>query len=177
VNILQPWINTNGLNPACPGGSLNVGVLSSLGTVSTGGCACMGNATSGGTTGQVVVSLVWHAPTGTSNTVDLDLHVTDPRGEEIYYNHPTSASGGKLDFDNKCSGYREGRPENIYWTTAPSGNYKVEVVYFDSCGNSPPASQAFTVNVTVNGATSAYNGAIATATARAKVLVTNFSLP
>ena len=72
--------------------------------------------------GDVQVTLTW------DNTSDLDLHVTDPYGEEIYYNDRYSASGGYLDFDD-TNGYG---PENVYWDegTAPSGQYVVEVVYY-----------------------------------------------
>lgn len=174
LDINQPWINTGaGSGPNCPA-TLNVQTLSNP---ATGGCACMGAATSGGTHGDVVVSLSWRSPSGAASTVDLDLHVTDPAGEEISYSHTTSASGGRLDYDNQCNGYQEGRTENIYWTTAPRGSYKVEVVFYNKCGSSPPNPQAFTVNVTANGRTTAYSGTISTASARGRVLVTNFSVP
>ncbi|OGO42189.1 MAG: hypothetical protein A2Z04_06465 [Chloroflexi bacterium RBG_16_57_9] len=72
--------------------------------------------------------------------VDLDLHVTEPGGEEIYYNNKTSATGGTLDIDNKCSNFRYRRPENICWPApaqggAPKGRYKVEVVRYEDCAS------------------------------------------
>src|SRR5207237_4273195 len=44
-----------------------------------------------GFTGDVQVSVSWDAPS------DVDLHVVDPSGEEIFYGNPASASGGQLD--------------------------------------------------------------------------------
>ncbi|EOR93098.1 periplasmic copper-binding protein [Arcticibacter svalbardensis MN12-7] len=72
--------------------------------------------------GVIQIGLSWN----TDNT-DIDLHVVDPNGEEIYYHHPTSQSGGYLDRDD-VDGFG---PENIYWTeNIPDGTYSVSVVYF-----------------------------------------------
>jgi hypothetical protein len=73
--------------------------------------------------GDVQVTLTWDTAT------DQDLWVTDPEGEVIYFGNSTSASGGELDRDD-VDGYG---PENIFWEsgTAPTGEYKVEVDYFD----------------------------------------------
>jgi len=80
-------------------------------------------------TGDVHITLTW------DNATDVDLHVTDPSGEEIYYSHPASASGGELDVDD-TNGYG---PENIFWAegTAPAGQYTVEVVYYSLNGRGP----------------------------------------
>jgi hypothetical protein len=76
--------------------------------------------------GSVHVTLTW------DNATDVDLHVIDPYGEEIYYANRSSASGGQLDVDD-TDGYG---PENIYWPQdgAPSGQYTVAVVYYSSRG-------------------------------------------
>jgi hypothetical protein len=42
---------------------------------------------------------------------DLDLHVIEPGGKEIYWESPKGAHGGELDVDN-TKGFG---PENIYW--------------------------------------------------------------
>lgn len=81
-------------------------------------------------TGDVQVNVTWNTQ------ADVDLYVVDPSGEEIYYNHETSASGGVLDLDGNagCTAVDE-RSENITWnSTPPSGTYTVRVNYWDSCG-------------------------------------------
>ncbi|MCH6580260.1 MAG: hypothetical protein IH802_07870, partial [Nitrospinae bacterium] len=45
-------------------------------------------------TGDVQVSVVWDAPT------DVDLRVTDPSGEQVYFGNLQSQSGGFLDLDS-----------------------------------------------------------------------------
>lgn len=72
-------------------------------------------------TGDVQVSLTWDTET------DVDLWLTEPNSNKIWYANKQSSTGGELDFDN-TSGYG---PENIFYqNTAPSGTYKVEVNYF-----------------------------------------------
>jgi hypothetical protein len=82
-----------------------------------------------GFTGDVQVSVSWDAPS------DVDLHVVDPFGEEIYYGNPVSASGGQLDVDSNPACSIDGRQiENIRWgSRAPGGNYTVRVDYWASC--------------------------------------------
>jgi hypothetical protein len=88
--------------------------------------------------GVIQIGLSWNT------TVDIDLHVVDPFGEEIYYNHPASSSGGYLDRDD-VDGFG---PENIYWTeNIPDGTYKVYLVYYDP--STGPVTD-FTVRV-ING--------------------------
>ena len=58
---------------------------------------------------------------------DVDLWLTEPNNNKIWYVSKESSTGGELDFDN-TSGYG---PENIFYQNiAPSGTYKVEVNYF-----------------------------------------------
>ncbi len=48
---------------------------------------------------------------------DLDLHVIEPGGKEIYWEDPKGEQGGELDVDNtKGLG-----PENIYWLVESEG--------------------------------------------------------
>jgi len=83
-----------------------------------------------GFTGDVQVSVAWNAAS------DVDLHVVDPSGEEIFYGNPASASGGQLDVDSNAACIIDGRQiENIRWgSSAPGGSYTVRVDYWDACG-------------------------------------------
>ena len=67
---------------------------------------------------------------------DVDLHVVEPSGEELYYAHPVSATGGQLDVDSNAGCGIDGRQiENIRWPgRAPGGTYTVRVDYWNSCG-------------------------------------------
>lgn len=96
-------------------------------------------------TGDVQVTLRW------DNPVDLDLHVFDPLGEEIYFNQPTSQSGGTLDVDANGTCENDPPVENIFWPTAgaPFGTYQVYVVYYRSCGYT--GANAYSVTVLVDG--------------------------
>ena len=71
---------------------------------------------------------------------DLDLHVIEPGGTEIYFEHPLSPSGGKLDLDSgaNCTA-SVANAENIYWPAgaAPTGEYKVKVQDFEPCDRGP----------------------------------------
>lgn len=82
--------------------------------------------------GVLHFSLNWN-----TNDTDIDLWVTDPSGEKIYYANNTSASGGYLDRDD-TDGFG---PENIYFRrNAPDGIYKVEADYY--APSSGPATTA-----------------------------------
>ncbi|MFA4874134.1 MAG: hypothetical protein WC956_01965 [bacterium] len=89
--------------------------------------------------GAVQVTLQWEA------TVDLDLHVKDPSGEEIFYGHTSSASGGQLDHDDQDGGDASGpAKENIYWqSNAPAGTYTVWVRYYGGSGSADYQLSAF----------------------------------
>jgi hypothetical protein len=118
-------------------------------------------------TGQVRVTLQWSA------TNDLDLHVIDPFGEEIFFANPTSDSGGTLDFDSNISCIPDGGVENIFWPEngAPSGNYQVIVDNFTACESAAP----YTVTVSVNGSESLFFGTLFSN--EAEDFVTEFVVP
>lgn len=84
--------------------------------------------------GNLQITLQWTGP------ADLDLHVTDPTGDEIYYRNPSSESGGQLDKDANagCNGVEDddNAVENVYWPprTAPTGSYLIWVHTYDECG-------------------------------------------
>ncbi|HEY7028907.1 MAG TPA: hypothetical protein VH438_14940 [Gemmatimonadales bacterium] len=85
--------------------------------------------------GDVQVSASW------GDTTDVDLHVVDPSGEEIYFGHRNSASGGTLDLDsNAACGTDDAQfphksNENIVWPAgqAPHGLYTVRLAYWSAC--------------------------------------------
>jgi hypothetical protein len=79
--------------------------------------------------GKLQVSLSFDQPN------DLDLHLKEPGGFEIYYQHPVSPSGGYLDLDaNAACHFDSTNNENIiYKDSVPLGVYKVRVVYYMQC--------------------------------------------
>jgi len=81
-------------------------------------------------TGELQVSLSWDTET------DVDLHVVEPDGEEIFYGNDVSQSGGELDLDsNAACGIDGVNNENITWARRPPrGEYIVRVDYWDNCG-------------------------------------------
>jgi len=89
--------------------------------------------------GALKINLKW------GTTDDLDLHVIDPDGYEIYYKnkmHVCQGITGQLDIDaNASSPYTRSPQENIYWEgKAPTGHYKVMVNLFskrDTVNNIP----------------------------------------
>ncbi|MEM6326703.1 MAG: hypothetical protein AAF791_06240 [Bacteroidota bacterium] len=98
--------------------------------------------------GAVQVSLTW------DTTADIDLWVTDPSGERIYFGNRTSASGGQLDVDDR-NGFG---PENIFWPIggAPGGTYAVDVDHWS--GASPTN---YSVTTVVQGVTRTFTGDVA----------------
>ena len=93
-------------------------------------------------TGEVQVSISWDSPT------DVDLHVVDPDGDEIYYGSRTTDEGGELDLDSNagCS-MDEKRNENITWPegTAKRGTYIVRVDYWSACSFTGTTNYVVTV--------------------------------
>jgi hypothetical protein len=85
-------------------------------------------------TGDVQATLRW------SGDADLDLHVIDPDGFEIFFENARSPSGGQLDVDMvpDC-GSSGGNVENVFWPEGGSvpGVYQAFVYHYDSsCASS-----------------------------------------
>ena len=76
-----------------------------------------------GESGDLKVTLLWDF------LADIDLHVIQPNGEEINFQHKSDATtGGELDIDNRTGG--DGAAENIYWGNPPHGEYTVYLHYY-----------------------------------------------
>jgi hypothetical protein len=103
-------------------------------------------------TGDVQVTLNW------DSDADVDLHVVDPAGSEIFWGARQSASGGQLDLDSNaaCAGDNV-RNENITWPvgSAPQGTYTVRVDYWSAC-DAPETN--FTVLIHSEGQTDLFHG-------------------
>ena len=90
-------------------------------------------------TGDLQVSVSWDAES------DVDLHVVDPAGDEVYFSQQMVASGGELDLDsNAACSIDHVKNENITWAVAPNGPYIVRLDYFDACS---VAATKYTVTV------------------------------
>jgi hypothetical protein len=72
----------------------------------------------------LVVTLAWSTP------VDLDLYVTTPAGETIYYANPRQA----FVRDARCEdGARGPRSEVVRWRTPAPGRYRLGVDFPEAC--------------------------------------------
>ncbi len=82
-------------------------------------------------TGDVQINVTWDSP------ADVDLHVVDPSGNEIYWANRSSSTGGQLDLDSNAACGSDGpRAENVFWSSgliAPHGAYIVRVDHWSNC--------------------------------------------
>lgn len=94
-------------------------------------------------TGDVEVALTM------SEATDLDLYVTDPTGNAIYFGNTTGVSGGHLDLDANaaCGSHLGINNEHIFWQQgrAPRGTYTVRVAHYESCIQGRPVDYRITV--------------------------------
>ncbi len=64
---------------------------------------------------------------------DLDLYVTDPLQETVYFANSPSRSGGRLLADARCD-TRSSHEETVLFERPPSGVYRVGVDFPEACG-------------------------------------------
>lgn len=119
-------------------------------------------------TGKFQATLTWI--NGSGNDVDLDLHLTMPNNEEIFYGHKL-ANDSSFALDRDWTHPLGNAIENIYSlkNNLLSGAYKVKVVYY---GGS--VSKQFNTRVLLNGSVSTYSGSLSTS--GATVTVYTFTL-
>jgi hypothetical protein len=97
--------------------------------------------------GPLQITLWW------SGGPDLDLSVTDPKGNVISVKKKTSPTGGEMDKDSRSACKGGETIENVYWVQAPpKGTYSIGVNYYSSCGQkaNPPDVEA-NVGISYNG--------------------------
>ncbi|MEM9217508.1 MAG: hypothetical protein AAGD25_24605 [Cyanobacteria bacterium P01_F01_bin.150] len=109
-------------------------------------------------TGDIQVTLRW------ATTDDVDLAVTGPDGQRIFWENPgPSGTGGILDRDDNssCEVMTQSPIENVYWPTgqAPDGDYSIEVSLFQRCAVSIEPIN-FEVRLLVQGTTETLTGSV-----------------
>jgi hypothetical protein len=77
-------------------------------------------------TADVAALIFWN-----TDGTDVDLHVVEPSGEECFYQHTQTASGGHISRD-VTTGYG---PELYLLSKAPTGMYNISAHYFASDAN------------------------------------------
>lgn len=100
-----------------------------------------------GGTGKLQVSLSWDKPN------DVDLHLFEPGGEEIYFGNSESENGGILDVDSNAGCSIDNiNNENITYgnnATVANGLYTVKVNLWSPCNVT--AATTYVVTVRYNG--------------------------
>jgi hypothetical protein len=106
--------------------------------------------------------------------VDLDLYVTDPLEETVYFANTPSASGGRLEADLHCGTEAPGdRVEVVRFREPPAGRYRVGVDHPKSCGAG--GSTGYALAVVRNGDAELHTGVIRPLEFRLAVL--DFRIP
>ena len=80
------------------------------------------------------VFLTWSAP------VDLDLYLTDPTWETVYFANNPSRTGGRLLRDARCRDVGSAAGsffEQAHVADPPAGRYRIGVDFIDGCGARP----------------------------------------
>ncbi len=81
--------------------------------------------------GALRVWLTWNAP------VDLDLYLTDPTWETLYFANNPTRGGGRLERDARCDTVTASAiaVEGARVTEPAAGRYRVGVDFIDACGS------------------------------------------
>jgi hypothetical protein len=119
--------------------------------------------------GDPQFTLLW------DSRADIDIHVIEPGGKEIFWNDPKGKKGGELDVDN-VEGFG---PENIYWMKqnddgsreigpGPPGEYRWFVVYYGGNGGVPVPTR-WKVRVKHEGRVEIFQGKLSVPGARSKI--------
>lgn len=90
--------------------------------------------------GELRVRLVF------GESADLDLYVTDPRQETVYFANNPTRSGGSLEADVRCEAPPP-RVETVTFRSALPGRYRVGVDFPERCGKRAPARAAYVVTL------------------------------
>ncbi len=75
---------------------------------------------------DMLVTMMWN-----QDQTDVDLHVIEPSGEECFYSHKTTKSGGEIT-DDITTGFG---PEMYFNQSAPDGKYQIAVKFFGNAQN------------------------------------------
>jgi hypothetical protein len=121
--------------------------------------------------GDPQVTLVW------DSNVDLDVHVIEPGGKEIFWNDRKGKFGGELDVDNN-DGFG---PENIAWSSAgpnpaPPGEYRWWVEYYGG-NRGIPVKTRWKVRVKHEDKVMIYHGTLTVPGARSKTYTLQVEQP
>ena len=82
---------------------------------------------------SLTVELIWETP------VDLDLFLTDPGGETVYFANRIAKSGAKMGAMLGCEAVGNQNQkflESVHIPAAQAGRYRVSVDFIKDCGNS-----------------------------------------
>ena len=119
--------------------------------------------------GAQVMSLFFNKAT------DLDLHVIEPDGTEIYYANTSSDSGGLLNLDsNPACSLDYVNNEHVGWLEAPSGSYQLRVEYYQACTQEPVD---FIVSTVDGNEITLFEGTIKASDERGNFLITEVNRP
>jgi hypothetical protein len=113
VDVVTHSLGLSVFNPACGSQGMNSDQLSESQerVKNAGGCFNC----------PLRFSLKWESYS------DLDLHVTTPSGDKIYFGKKKSPCGGELDVDQNVQPSTKKPIENVVWKVPVDGDYKVQV--------------------------------------------------